>query len=100
MRRAFVTLLVLGTLSCRSRPSAQASCIDSDVGTADPRYVSGVVIVADPAGKTTTIPDACESDHYVREGRCPKEPTDIDAQLGYYFLAVCENGCRDGACVR
>jgi hypothetical protein len=67
--------------------------------TPDPRYVRGMVTIADVTGSTTTIEDACESERYVREGRCPEEPTEIDAQLGYYFLAVCANGCRDGACV-
>jgi hypothetical protein len=112
-------MLILGTLSCRSRqmdataappsvtvqlppmPSAeeQARCIDSDVSAPDPRYVAGKVTITDVTGKTTTMPDACDAEHYVREGRCPEDPTEIDAQLGYYFLAYCANGCREGACL-
>jgi hypothetical protein len=115
MRRALAKLLVVGTAACQSHapaPSASASvqpssvssaahgsCIDSDEHAPDPRRVKGSVTVSDGTAKTTTIPDACQAEHYVREGRCPEEPTEVDAQLGYYFLAYCPDGCRDGACL-
>ena len=67
-------------------------------GFPGPPLRTGDSDIVDAAGRTITVPDACDSERYVREGRCPEEPTDIDAQLGYYLLAVCVNGCRDGAC--
>lgn len=111
-------LVVLGLLSCRTPGAARTdaaggaaasagthadasapSCFDSDVDAPEPRSVRGYVRVTDATGTTTKIDDACESEHYVREGRCPEVATSVDAQLGYYFLAYCERGCRDGACM-
>src|SRR5262249_51740985 len=88
-RSSAFALLLLG-LACEKHPPAAEPgppspatkrapvCVDHDLNTPDPRYVASKVTGVDIDGTPFELPDTCEGEHYVREGRCPPEPTHRD----------------------